>query len=79
MTAHVKVSTDSDITVPAEMRQRLGILPGDRLAIDIHDGFAVVRPEGQDYVELLRGLHREIWEGIDPQIYVRQEREMWKK
>ncbi|HEY7035183.1 MAG TPA: AbrB/MazE/SpoVT family DNA-binding domain-containing protein [Thermomicrobiales bacterium] len=79
MTEHVRVNTDYEIVVPAEMRQKLRILPGDRLAIDIRDGYAVVRPEGQDYVELLRGLHREIWEGVDPQDYLRQEREAWQK
>ena len=32
----------------------------------------------QDSSQRLRALHREIWEGVEPQEYVRQEREAWQ-
>jgi hypothetical protein len=35
-------------------------------------------PEPPDYARRLRGLHREVWEGIDVDEYVRREREAWE-
>jgi hypothetical protein len=37
---------------------------------------AVGRPKSRSILEL-RGLGKEIWEGIDPAEYVRQERDSW--
>jgi len=37
---------------------------------------AVGRPKSRSILEL-RGLGKEIWEGIDPAEYVRQERDAW--
>jgi hypothetical protein len=46
--------------------------------VELRGGYAVLLPEPQDYSQRLRGLHREIWEGVEPQEYVRQERDAWR-
>src|SRR5215216_6613417 len=74
----VKVSKKHQIAVPSAVRKQLGIKSGDELIVELRDGYAVLLPEPQDYSQRLRGLHREIWEGVEPQEYVRQEREAWQ-
>jgi len=50
-------------------------MPGDYLLLDVRDGYVILMPEPRDYGQHLTGLHREIWEGVDPQEYLRRERE----
>ena len=79
MASRVKVSGRYQISLPSVVRRRLGIRSGDHLLVEIRDGHVILMPEPKDFSEALRGLHHEIWEGIDPQEYVRQEREAWRE
>ena len=78
MAVRVTVSTKHHSAVPSAVSKQLGIMSGDELLVDVRGGYAVLLPEPQDYSQRLRGLHREIWEGVEPQEYVRQEREAWQ-
>ena len=73
----VKVSKRYQIAVPASARERLNIKSGDRLIFDIQDGMMILLPQPRSYTEHLAGLHKEIWEGIDSQKYIQQERDAW--
>lgn len=44
----VEVDDRGRITIPVALRDRLGILPGDELAIDLEEGQLVVQPEQAD-------------------------------
>ncbi|TAK33886.1 MAG: AbrB/MazE/SpoVT family DNA-binding domain-containing protein [Chloroflexota bacterium] len=79
MTARVKVSSKFQISVPADARRRLHLQAGDSLLVDVRDGYIVLIPEPSDYSQRLRGLHSDIWQGIEPQEYVRGEREAWQE
>ncbi|MFN8520399.1 MAG: AbrB/MazE/SpoVT family DNA-binding domain-containing protein [Chloroflexota bacterium] len=72
----VKVSTKHQIAVPSEARRALGIAAGDRLSVEIV-GDAMVIKRRQLAGARLRGLHKEVWEGVDPVEYVRQLRDEW--
>lgn len=78
MTVRVKVSSKHQIAVPAKARKQLGIAQGDYLLVEVRDGSILLVPEPADHVEHLRGLHSEVWEGIDTDEYLRQEREAWE-
>jgi AbrB family looped-hinge helix DNA binding protein len=78
MAVRVKVSKKNQIAIPAQVRRQLGIKGGDRLVVEVHGGYAILLPEPHDYARRLRGLHREVWEGVDPQEYLRTEREAWE-
>ena len=71
----VTVSSNYQIDVPLEAREKLHIESGDVLLVEVRDGHLVLVPEEQSYVQRFSGFHSEIWEGIDPREYVRQERE----
>jgi AbrB family looped-hinge helix DNA binding protein len=73
----VKVSKRYQIAVPAIARQLLNIKSGDRLLVDIQGGILVLIPEPKNYTDTMAGLHKEVWEGMDAQKYVDQEREAW--
>ena len=77
MATRVKVSSRYQIAVPAEARKKLRIERGDNLLVEIRDGSMLLLPEPADYSRHLRGLHREVWQGVDAQEYVRHEREAW--
>jgi len=74
----VKVSKKHHIAVPSAVRKQLGIKSGDELLVELRGGYAVLLPVPHDYSQRLRGLHRAIWEGVERQEYVRQEREAWQ-
>jgi AbrB family looped-hinge helix DNA binding protein len=74
----VKVSSRYQIAVPASVRERLNIHGGDRLLVDIQDGMIILLPQPENYARHLAGLHHEIWEGVDAQKYVDEERRAWE-
>jgi len=76
-TTTVKVSKRNQIAVPAAARDRLNIKSGDRLIVDIQDGMLILIPEPHSFTHHMAGLQREIWEGIDPQVYIDEERNAW--
>jgi AbrB family looped-hinge helix DNA binding protein len=73
----VKVSRKHQIAVPSEVRRKLGIEAGDILTVEISGDDVVLHKEPKNWAEHMRGLHKEIWKGIDPVAYVRSERDTW--
>lgn len=71
MTARDEVRSKFQISVPADARRRLHLKAEDCLLVDVREGYIVLVPEPGDYCQRLRGLHRDIWQGIEPQEYVR--------
>jgi AbrB family looped-hinge helix DNA binding protein len=78
MGIRVKVSGRNQIAAPSSIRKELSIKSGDHLLVEVRDNTVVLIPEPQNHSNRLRGLHREIWENIDPQEYVRRERDAWQ-
>jgi len=76
-TTTIKVSSRNQVALPSEARKKLGILPGDRLLVDVQDGVLVLIPQPQDYVTALAGLYREVWEDVDTNKYIDSERDAW--
>ena len=79
MTQRVKVSSKHQIVVPAEIRRQLNIESGDYLSVEVQDGHIVLIPEPRNWTAYLLGLHKEVWEGIDVDEYIRQERDSWRE
>jgi AbrB family looped-hinge helix DNA binding protein len=73
----VKVSKRYQIAVPALARDLLNIKSGDRLIVDIQDGIIILIPMPDNYTQAMAGLHKEIWQGVDIQKYLDQERDSW--
>lgn len=76
-TTTVKVSRRYQIAIPSSARQALDIAAGDRLLVDVQDGVIVLIPQPANYVGHMAGLYREIWERVDTDKYLAEEREAW--
>jgi hypothetical protein len=55
-------------------RTELNIQRGDHLLVDIQDGMLILMLQPENYTERLAGLHKEVWEGVDPERYIHEER-----
>jgi AbrB family looped-hinge helix DNA binding protein len=73
----VKVSSRYHITLPGSVRKQLNIDAGDHLLIDVQEGMLILIPQPENYTEYMEGLHREVWEDIDTDAYLREERDAW--
>jgi AbrB family looped-hinge helix DNA binding protein len=79
MAVRVQVTEDGRVSVPEHARRQLHIEPGDTLLADVRDGALVLTPEPGDYVARLRGLHSDVWQGVDPDAYLKAERDAWQR
>ena len=73
----VKVSSRYQIAIPSAARAELDIEAGDRLLVDVQDGVMILIPKPSNYVGHMAGLYREIWERVDTDKYLTDEREAW--
>jgi AbrB family looped-hinge helix DNA binding protein len=71
----VKVSTKHQISLPSDVRRRLGIAAGDRLSVEVTGDTLVLRRRPERPSERLRGLGSDSWRGVDPVAYVRSLRD----
>jgi len=39
----------------------------------------ILKPKPKSYTKHLRGLHKDVWEGLDATAYIRKEREAWEE
>jgi AbrB family looped-hinge helix DNA binding protein len=77
-TTTVKVSSRYQMAVPAAAREKLNIQACDRLIVDIQDGLMVILREPENYTQHLAGLHKEIWDDVDTNQYIAEERRAWE-
>lgn len=75
----VTIRPKNQITLPAEIAERLGVHAGDRILFSLLEGEALpraeVRPLRRSYAGILRGVYGENEEEIEA--YIRGERESW--
>ncbi len=56
------LSSKSQLVLPAEIRRKLGIRPGDRLIVELEGDHAVVRKAPRSDVEALAAYRSKIWQ-----------------
>lgn len=55
------LSSKSQLVLPAEVRRKLGIRPGDRLIVELEGDHAVIRKAPRSDVEALAAYRSAIW------------------
>ncbi len=78
MAITARISSKHQIVIPREARRALTLAAGDELLMEIEKGRLVLYPRPKNYTKYLRGLHKEVWRGIDATQYVREERKSWE-
>jgi antitoxin ChpS len=75
-----KISSKHQITLPIETVRRLGLEPGDRLAVRVEGDRIVLRPQPRDWVKYYRGSMKGVYGSTAEEIdeYIRKERESWR-
>ena len=66
--ATATLSSKSQLVLPAEIRRKLGIRPGDRVTIELADDHAVIRKASQSDVEALAAFQGEVWHGYENEL-----------
>lgn len=79
MAKTVRLSSKRQIAIPRALCDKLGIRTGQELTIEEAHGRLILWPKPKSYSDALEGLGRDIWAGIDPLEYIRQERASWDK
>jgi len=74
----VKLGSRCQMVLPARIRKALGLSEGDEVLVTVSGNAAVVVPKPKSYADRLMGLHRDVWRGVDPDAYVREERRSWE-
>jgi len=72
-----KLGKKSQIVIPKEIRTAVGLSEGDEIIMDVLDDKIILQRKPESYTRKLKGLHKEIWKGVDPLKYVRKERGSW--
>jgi AbrB family looped-hinge helix DNA binding protein len=79
MKSVVVLSSKNQIAIPKAARKKLSIGPGDHLILDVEKDSLILKPKPKSYTKHLRGLHKDIWEGLDATEYIRRERKAWEE
>ncbi|MGD8589400.1 MAG: AbrB/MazE/SpoVT family DNA-binding domain-containing protein [Chromatiales bacterium] len=66
--ATATLSAKSQLVLPAEIRRKLGIHPGDRLIVELEGDHVVIRKAPQSDVESLAAYRSEIWQDYDQEL-----------
>lgn len=75
-----RIGKRGTMVLPASIRRKANIVEGDEMLIEMDErGTLHMMKKPKDFAAALRNLHRDIWKGIDPVQYVREERSSWEK
>lgn len=77
MSIITKVSKKSQIVIPKEIRKLIRLSEGDELMVNVEGEKIILKVKPKSYTKRLKGLHKEVWEGIDPKKYIKEERDSW--
>ena len=75
--ARVRLSSKSQVVVPAEVRNTLGVGPGDEIDFTTEGSQVVVRKAGRSAVDRLAEFAGPLWEGYADE--VRRDRDEWDR
>ena len=69
----IKLGSRYQIVIPAEIRKSMGLSERDELLVAKSGNAIVIIPKPKSYADHLMGLHKNVWQGVEPDAYVREE------
>jgi len=70
-----KLSKKAQLVLPASIRKRLNIRPGDRLILEVEDDHVILRKAAESDVDALRAYRSDLWKGYAAEL--ERERDEW--
>lgn len=75
-----KIGKRGVLVIPSEIRKKSGLKEGDDVLVEAGDsGIIHIMKRPKDFVAALRDLHSDVWSGVNPVEYVKEERDSWEK
>lgn len=78
MMTTIRLTKKNQMVIPKNIREAVGISEGDELIVDVDKNKIILTVKPKSYSKRLKGLHRDVWKGVDPKKYVKGERESWR-
>ena len=76
-TMTVRLGAKGQIVVPKAVREQLGLKEGDALMLMVDGQRVILRARPASFTDAMRGLHKEVWEGVDVDKWLEEERSSW--
>jgi AbrB family looped-hinge helix DNA binding protein len=76
--ATAKLTDKYQMTIPAAVRQQLGLKAGDAVYLVLEDGQVVLRSAPGGWTESSRGLGAEMWRQVGGAEAIERERDSWE-
>lgn len=76
-TMTVRLGAKGQIVVPKTVRDQLGLKEGDALMLMVDGQRVILRARPASFTDAMRGLHKEVWEGVDVDKWLEEERSSW--
>ena len=77
MSESVRLSSKYQVVIPKGIRKRLKLEKGDELTVGLQGETIVMRVRPESFTDYAQGLHKDVWEGVEPTEYVEEERSRW--
>lgn len=73
----MRISGKNQIVIPKNARKKLGLSPGDELLVRAEKELLIMQPKPRSYTQYMQGLQKRVWENVDANSYVEEERQAW--
>lgn len=73
----VRLGARGQIVLPKAVREQLGLKTGDALMLMVDGPRIILRARPANFTEAMLGLHKEVWEGVDVDKWLEEERSSW--
>ena len=73
---YAKLSSKSQIVIPADIRRKLRVRPGDTLEMTLKDDTVTIRKAPVSYLEALENCVSDLWRGYEKEL--QRERDHWE-
>lgn len=73
----VRLGAKNQVVIPKAVREALQVKEGDVLLLVVQGDEVILRPRPASFTDTLRGLHKDIWAGDDPDRWLAEERAAW--
>ncbi len=78
MAVKVKVSSKYQVVIPKDIRERFDVEEGEEMIVDIEGEKIVMKKAPTRLVDMMKGLHKEVWKDVIVGEYIDKERESWE-
>jgi AbrB family looped-hinge helix DNA binding protein len=74
----VRLGPKYQIVIPKQVRDVLELRPDDSLMFIMQGTTVILRARPASFTDAMLGLHKELWEGVDPDKWLEEERSSWE-